>query len=409
MEKTMSDNLIVDLFKAYFDARKHKRNTINQLAFELELEKNLFQLYNELRWYRYVPARSVAFIVDRPVKREIFCADFRDRVIHHLLFNYINPVLDRRFIEDSYSCRVGRGTLFGQERLERGMRAATDNFTREAWILKLDIRGYFMSINRKILYDKLIFHMEKPSILWEGINMELVRYLIRVIVFNDPVDNCLIKGQRTNWEGLPPSKSLFHSQEGCGLPIGNLTSQLFSNVYLHEFDTWMKYHHRLKYYGRYVDDFYIIHPDKDYLKGLIPQIRTFLADELQLTLHPNKIYLQSVHQGVDFLGATHKPYYRLAGRRAKHNFYKLIHQANDYFCNHSEPDQKDIEQFCAQMNSYLGYLGQQNTMKLRLNALFSLLSDNAALQVRKYGLRKMLPLKPDADRLILPEDLSDLN
>lgn len=362
--------LIEDLFRAYYDARRHKRNTINQLEFELEWEKSLFRLCDEIRNRRYVPERSVAFIIEKPVKREVFCADFRDRVVHHLLYNYLNPVLDRRFINDSYSCRVGRGTHYGQRRLQQALRGCTDNFRKEAWVLKLDIQGYFMSINRQLLYEKLCRHLAKPSANWEGVDKGLVHYLVRQIVFNNPVEGCRIKGHLADWDGLPPSKSLFRSDTGCGLPIGNLTSQLFSNVYLHDFDTWMKHHHHLEYYGRYVDDFYVVHRDKAFLCRLIGEIRAYLQRELGLVLHPLKIYLQRVEQGVSYLGVVLKPYYRMVGRRTKSNFYAVVRKWNERFCCPEESTREERELFVARMKSYLGCLKHCDSMNLQREIRF---------------------------------------
>lgn len=374
MRKERDHKLVSDLFQAYFDARKNKRNTLNQLAFELELEKNLFLLYDEIANRCYVPRRSMAFIISRPVKREIFCADFRDRVIHHLLFNYLNPVLDVRFIDDCYSCRVGRGIHYGQRRLMRAMRACSENFTKEAWVLKLDIQGYFMEMNRQLLYEKLCRHMEKPSPYWGNTDMKLVDYLIRQVVFNNPVKGCMIRGNLKDWKGLPPSKSLFHSPEGCGLPIGNLTSQLFSNVYLHDFDTWMKYNRKLKYYGRYVDDFYVIHRDKNFLLQLIGEVRDYLRQELKLTLHPRKLYLQRVEKGVLYLGIVVKPYYRIPANRTKANFYEVIRKWNWRFSQEEELSRQEKEEFRAQMNSYFGYLKHYDTMNLQRNVKYNLMN-----------------------------------
>ncbi len=374
MIKERDHKLVTELFRAYFDARKNKRNTLNQLAFEVELEKNLFVLYDEIVNRCYVPRRSMAFIVNRPVKREIFCADFRDRVIHHLLFNYLNPVLDRRFINDSYSCRKGRGIHYGQKRLAQAMRACSDNFKEEAWILKLDIQGYFMEMNRQLLYEKLCRHMEKPSRYWEGTDMKLVNYLVRQIVFNNPVKGCMVRGSMKDWEGLPPSKSLFHSPAGCGLPIGNLTSQLFSNVYLHDFDTWMKYNRKLEFYGRYVDDFYVVHRDKEFLLRLTEEVRDYLRREERLTLHPRKFYLQRVEKGVMYLGIVIKPYYRLPANRTKANFYEVVRKWNRRHCDGTDLSRQEREDFRAQMNSYFGYLKHYDTMNLQRNVKYNLMN-----------------------------------
>jgi hypothetical protein len=142
------DQLLFDLFRAYYDARRNKRNTINQLRFELNLEKNLFALYREIKERTYAIRPSIAFIVFEPVQREIFAADFRDRVVHHLVVNYLEPLYEPVLIMDSCSCRKGKGTLFGVNRVKRFMQACSDNYTRDCYILKLDIKGYFMSMSR---------------------------------------------------------------------------------------------------------------------------------------------------------------------------------------------------------------------------------------------------------------------
>ncbi len=143
------------MFQAYYDARKNKRKTINQLKFELEYEKNLFELYDEIIENRYKPKRSIAFIVNKPVKREIFAADFRDRVVHHLIFNYISPIFEKTFINDSYSCRVGKETHYGIKRIDKFIRSCSENYQKDCYILKLDITGYFMAINKTILFQKI--------------------------------------------------------------------------------------------------------------------------------------------------------------------------------------------------------------------------------------------------------------
>lgn len=147
--------LLIDLFRAYYDARRNKRSTINALAFEAEYEKNLFRLYEDIVNRRYRIGSSICFIVDRPVKREIFAADFRDRVVHHLLYNYLSPIFERRFLPDSYACRVNKGTHYGIKRLNHFIRSCSENYQKECWILKLDIKSYFMSIDRSILFRKV--------------------------------------------------------------------------------------------------------------------------------------------------------------------------------------------------------------------------------------------------------------
>lgn len=300
-----NNNLLADLFRAYYDARKNKRNTVNQLRYEMDLEHNLYNSYMQIKDRIYEPKASIAFFVFIPVQREVFAADFCDRVVHHLFFNYVNPIFERTYIEDCYSCRKGKGTLYGVKRLYHHIRSCSDNYTRPCFILKLDLQGYFMSINRGILYEKVSNTIEKyanrrdtDGVRWKDkLNYELVRYLAKVIIFNDPVKNYQIKGNKDDWKDLPLNKSLFYSEEGCGLPIGNLTSQLFSNVYLTCFDHYVKRELGVKHYGRYVDDFYLIDEDKERLKDTIPQMAAYLKDKLRLTIHPKKVYLQQYEKG----------------------------------------------------------------------------------------------------------------
>ena len=147
------DPLLIDVFRAYYDARKNKRNTRSQLDFEFNLEENLVRLYEELRNHTYKVGKSVCFITGSTVKREVFAAHFRDRVVHHLLYNYTAPIFECTFIADSYSCRKGMGTLYGVQRFEHHLRACSDNWRNNCYVLKLDIRGYFMHIVRQKLYD----------------------------------------------------------------------------------------------------------------------------------------------------------------------------------------------------------------------------------------------------------------
>ena len=312
---TMSQKLLTDVFQAYYDARENKRNTLSQLRFEMNLEENLMDLYHEIAERRYRVGRSICFMTNVPVKREIFAADFRDRVVHHLLCNYVGPLFERTFITDSYSCRKGMGTHFGIGRLEHHIRSCSNNYQWKCYLLKLDIQGYFMNINRQILFDIITQKLDRfanrkayDGETWsQVIDYDLVRYLSHEIVFNDPTENCEVRGTQRQWVGLPPSKSLFHTPDGCGLPIGNLTSQLFSNVYLSKLDDFVKRTLRVKHYGRYVADLFVVGTDRAKLLQLDPVIRTFLKAELGLMVHPVTLYLEEVTQGVNSLVPTHKP------------------------------------------------------------------------------------------------------
>ena len=321
------NQLMVDLFLAYYDARKNKRNTHSALVFEMHYERELFRLCDEILNHSYHPRPSICFIVNRPVKREVFAADFRDRIVHHLIYNYIAPVFENRFINDSYSCRIGKGTHYGIKRIDHFIRSCSQNYHRDCYILKIDIKGYFMSIDRCLLYEKLKYNVIKHSARIDG-DIQTILYLIRHTIFNDPTIGCIMKCKRSEWKGLPASKSLFHAGKNKGLPIGNLTSQLFANIYLDEFDHFMKHDLKLKYYGRYVDDIVVVHPEKEYLKSIIPLIRDYLREKLGLQLHPKKMYLQYYSKGVIFLGAIIKPYRIYIAPRTKANFYNTIERYN---------------------------------------------------------------------------------
>ena len=355
--------LLNDLFHAYYYARKNKRNTINQLKFEIEYEHNIFELYDEIFSQLYHPKPSICFIVDKPVMREIFAADFSDRVVHHLIYNYIAPVFEKTFINDSYSCRKGKGTHYGIKRISRFIRSCSDNYTKDCYILKLDVKGYFMSMNKDILYGKVKKELTKPGRNF-NFDLPLVLSLIEKTIFNDPTINCIIKGNKNDWNGLPKTKSLFHASKNCGLPIGNLTSQLFGNVYMNSFDHWIRRELGIKYYGRYVDDFVLIHQDKNILQSIIPRIAGYLDANLKLTLHPDKIYLQHYSKGLKYLGTVIKPHRIYIANRTKGNFYQAIAKQNRLApCN--KPCKEKQTAFLSSMNSYLGILKHYKTHKLR--------------------------------------------
>lgn len=366
------DKLLYDLFTAYYDARRNKRNTHNALNFELHYESSLIQLCDEIVKKDYHPRRSIAFIVNKPVKREIFAADFRDRIVHHLIFNYISEIFEEHFINDSYSCRIGKGTHYGIKRVDHFIRSCSANYHKDCYILKIDIKGYFMSIDRSLLYEKVKKTLLKYSGKIDG-DIAQILYLIRKTIFNEPVNCCIFKSNRDEWNGLPASKSLFHAKKNKGLPIGNLTSQLFANIYLSEFDHFMKWQLKLRYYGRYVDDIVVVHPDREYLKSVIASASEYLKTNLMLELHPRKVYLQHYTKGVVFLGTVIKPHRIYIANRTKCNFYNAVGKQNEIIRNH-KPSKEEKQKFLQSMNSYLGILIHYNTYKLRKRAIYESLS-----------------------------------
>ena len=335
--KNLPENqLLTDLFTAYYCARKNKRNTASQMRFERNLSETMIDLYYDIRDRQYKVGRSMCFIIKDPVHREVFAASFRDRIVHHLLYNWLMPVFEPTFIYDSYSCREGKGTLFGIERLEHHIRSCSRNYTRPCYVLKMDIEGYFMNINRARLFDFVRGRLEDPDIRKNVcFDVCVAMYLLELVIFNDPVKGCYRKGRIKDWDGLPASKSLFHSSSGCGLPIGNLTSQLFSNIYLSRLDDYVKRELKCRHYGRYVDDFYVVGDAKEELMPLIGKIRRFLHEELELSLHPRKVCLFQAEKGVPFLGAVIKPYQRYVSLRTRKGSFRRmedlwIHEEDPY-------------------------------------------------------------------------------
>ncbi len=370
-------NILHDLFDAYYLARKNKRGTISQLEFEICYEKKLIDLGREIDNGSYIIRKSFCFISFKPLKREIFAADFRDRIIHHFIFNHINPIFEGLFINDSYSCRVSKGTSYGIKRLNNFIRSCSENYKQDCYVLKLDIKGYFMSIDKNILYKKIEDKLNNSNKIKakQTFDSAWLLKLIYQVIFHDPTKDCIIKGSRENWRGLPKSKSLFCAKKDTGLPIGNLTSQLFGNVYLNDFDQFVKYQLGCKYYGRYVDDMVIVHRDKEYLKSIIPTIRQYLKEELLLELHPKKIYLQHINNGVLFLGAFIKPYRIYIRNSVKGNFYKKIQEYNGILKKDGvDTIDKNNKKAVACINSYLGMMGNFNTYKLRKKMIFKCFS-----------------------------------
>ena len=355
-----------ELFEAYYVCRQNKRRTYNALAFEVDFENNLVELWRDINQHKYYPGRSIAFIVDKPVLREVFAADFRDRIVHHLLINKLNYIFEKKFIEDSYSCREGKGTLYGVKKIASYMKECSENYTKDCYVLKMDIKSFFMSIDKKILFRKV---RELVVENYFEADQELIIELLHKIIFNCPEKNCLIKGKRSDWKGLPKSKSLFTSDQYKGLPIGNLTSQIFANYYMSEFDDYVTKELGIKYYGRYVDDFVIIHPDKQFLIDVQPKLRKFMEEHLDLTLHPKKVYLQHYTKGVKFIGAVIKPHREYIANRTKGNLYEKMDIFNRKISKDYKGAKNSLDDVVSSINSYLGFMIHYKSFKIRRKML----------------------------------------
>lgn len=320
--RKFENRLLFALYVAYLEARKGgKRSTRDEHQFELNADENLVKLRDDILAKTYRPSRSTAHIIHNPVIREIFAATFRDRVVHHLIFDTVYDWWDNRFIYDSYSCRVGKGTLLGIQRLDYHIRAASENYKKEVYVLKMDIQGYFMSLPRRDLYERAMWGLDRQ---FEGRKdtkeYELMKFLWYQTIMDDPIHGVKKRGSLDGWKELPDSKSLFKQEPGKGIVIGNLTSQLLSNVYLDMLDRFIVYDLGYKHYGRYVDDFYIVVDEAGVaqLKKDIKAIEMFLATK-KLTLHPRKRSLRKSSQGVPFLGAVVYNNHIVMGERLKRN------------------------------------------------------------------------------------------
>lgn len=345
-----------ELYNAYIDCRKKKRRGRSAINFEIEWQANLYSLYCQLNSKTYKINPYIVFCVDKPVKREVFAADFSDRIVHHLIINRLNNALEKEFIDDSYSCREGKGTQYGVLRCKKQIEECTSNYTEEAWILKGDFKSFFMTIDLDLLYSKLEKFVYEKVYNEDDMKANYTCWLIHTVLFAHPENNCIKIQDNKKWKGLPLDKSLFNCPDGFGLPIGNLTSQIFANFYLSEFDHWMKDTLQIKFYGRYVDDFYIIHKDKDYLKRLIRLIKTHL-EPLNVQLHPNKIYIQKVEKGITFVGTIIKPNRMYVSNRLKQNAFDKINSIKSIDDN--------WEHYMCVFNSYLGFMKEKATYKIR--------------------------------------------
>ncbi len=340
------------LFRAYYDCRKHKRSTLQAIDFEFDLEKNLFELYEEILNDTYEIGKSICFIVTEPKPREVWAGAFRDRIVHHLIYNAIKDRFIGRFIDDTYSCIPNRGTLKGAQKAALYALEVTENYSKKAYYLKADIGNFFNSIDKCILFRELCKYVTEP---W------LVR-LIEKVLFHDPRNNVYMKSPKWLYDLLPSYKSLFNTHPEKGLPIGNLTSQFFSNVYLNPLDQYVKHELKCPYYVRYVDDVVLMHKDPKFLNYAYTKINEFLINNLAMSLNHKKKNMNLVSRGFDFVGHMIKPNrIHLRTNTIKKSFRAVKHWEKN-------PDRfspKELEIFRNKINSYLGMYKHVNGYNLR--------------------------------------------
>ncbi|MBI2666886.1 hypothetical protein HYX13_04700 [Candidatus Woesearchaeota archaeon] len=318
-----SDNLLL----AFRKASKGKTTKEYVVDFEKNLEENIQLLQTELLIHSYHPQPLKTFILRDPKTRKISISAFRDRIVHHALCNIIEPLFEKSFIYDSYANRKCKGTLKAVQRFEYFAKKVSKNNSTQSYVLKADIYHYFESADHKILLNLLKRRIKDENVLW----------LIRIILAN------------------------YSTKSGNGMPLGNLTSQFFANVYLHDLDFFVKHTLQVHYYLRYVDDFVLFHPEKKVLEKWKEKIKTFTIEKLNLQLHPQKSRILSLEQGVDFLGFKIFPHHRLLKKRNVRTFQrKLLTLTTAYEQKEAEYDV--IYNF---LEGWMAYAKQANTYKMR--------------------------------------------
>lgn len=311
----MYNNIISteNLILAWKEFLKGKRNKDDVQKFYYQLLDNILLLHNELKNKIYKHSGYYAFNISDPKPRNIHKATVRDRLLHHAIYRILYPYFDKKFIYDSYSCIKFKGTHRAGKRFKQMFYKISKNNTKTVWVLKCDIKKFFASVDHKILLGILNKHISDKDVIW---------------LLNNVVE------------------SFSSTERGKGLPLGNLTSQLLVNIYMNEFDQFMKHELKVKYYIRYADDFVIMSTDKKYLENLTYQMSEFLENNLKLSLHPDKVFIKTFASGVDFLGWIYFPDHKVLRTATKKRMFKKL-KTNDY--------KQDS------LQSYLGMLSHGNT------------------------------------------------
>ncbi|MFH1790334.1 MAG: reverse transcriptase/maturase family protein [bacterium] len=307
------DNLILAWQEFIIDKKKKQ----DVMLFRLNLMDNIIQLHNDLANQTYQHGGYYEFYITDPKKRHIHKASVRDRLLHHAVYRILYPFFDKTFIYDSYSCRKNKGLHKAINQFRRYHRKVSQNDSRPCWILKCDIKKFFANIDHSILFNVLKEYITDTKLL----------NLLKNIIDSFGVDK----------------------QKTRGLPLGNLTSQLFTNVYMNILDQFVKHKLKAKYYIRYADDFVFMADDKKQLNKIIPKIKEFLEKELKLYLHENKLFIESINSGVDFLGWVHFSKYRIPRKKTK---ARAINRVEEKPVNPT-------------LQSYLGLFSHGNTHKFQ--------------------------------------------
>lgn len=372
---------IEDIFQAYFNCRSGKRRTASALDYEVNYEASLINLLGRINRRVYKPSTSICFVVTRPRYREVFAASFEDRIVHHYAVLRLEPLFEEVLSERSFSCRKNKGVLYGVDMLYNDIIECSEGYTKDCYIMKLDLKGFFMSINKQMMHEMVDNFIVQN---YKGSDIEDLRYVCEVITLHKPENDCEMRSPSESWNHLPKNKSLFTNGDGLGLAIGNIYAQHFANFLLNDLD-WYLNDLGIMYHGRYVDDIYLIHQNKEKLLSVIQPIREHLA-KYGLAINENKFYLQHYTKGVQFTGAIAKTYRMYCGGRTINNFKQAVKKLN------RASNVNEIKKSVSTINSYLGLLRQYNEYNNRKNIL-SMINADMFKYVYIKGRYEILALK----------------
>ncbi len=345
-----------DLYAAWQRARRKKQASHNQMSFETNLLDHLVDLEHQLNAGTWQPSPSTCFIASAPKAREIHAPDFSDRVVHHWLAPQLEAIYERTFIHDSHANRKNKGTHAAVDQLRRFVHQVNSG-QGGGWYLQLDVHNFFNSIHRPTLYRMLKTRMEKHSL------SEIAQHVVHALLRRSPLHNGVIyRATAAERAAVPMHKRLENAAPGCGLPIGNLSSQFFANVYLDQLDQFAKHELKARRYLRYVDDFVLVHHDREHLQKWQLQIETFLSERLQVRLKAD-VRLRPLSAGIDFLGYVVYPTHTRVRRRVVSHARERIEAWARECPGCCTRDQ--LEQLQAIWSSYSGHFMHADAWRLK--------------------------------------------
>ena len=352
---------------AFYDCEIKKKSTNSYQRFHMHKEESLVVLWQSIVYGQYETSMATVFIIEYPVLREVFAAAFVDRVVHHYICMRINPLFESMFEQMgnvSMNCRKGYGQFVAQERVKKMMYNVSEGYTKDCWIYKGDIKSFFMSIDRDILWSLL-----EPFIRanYKGDDLECLIYLMRITLYDNPINNCRKLSAPELWEALPKNKSSFFAPKGKSLQIGRFPSQLEANFYAAVMDWFIMYILGFKDYVRFVDDFVIMSQNRELLISADKKIDAFLREKLLIQLHPMKKYFQHYTKGVLFVGAMILPGRTYISNRTRAHLIDTIYKYNKLL--KEGKGEKNAEHFVQSLNSFFGMMRHHNSYGVRRQAV----------------------------------------